>query len=111
MISWSREPKVAALLILLILMAFCTGCTPSRQEQLKSRLDSFRMILPTDAKIAFDKKEYGKVTSEIDSLLAVDSAFAGRWTRIKQTEAIGLFSVAEVVEYFATNFTDRGNQP
>lgn len=104
-------PKAAVLLTLLTLTVISIGCTPSREEQLASRLDNFRMILPVDTRAAFDNKEYGKVTSEIDSLLAVDSVFAGRWMKIKQTEAIGLFSVAEVVEYFATNFTDRKSQP
>jgi|GEM_PF-1202438 len=109
--SWSRESKAVILLNLLILTALIIGCTPSREEQLQIRLDNFRKILPAATREAFDNKEYTKVTSEIDSLLTVDSVFAEHWLKIKQTEAIGLFSVAEVVEYFATNFADRGKQP
>lgn len=80
------------------------GCAPTRQEQLHDRLERFRAGLPESVRDDFDARRYEAAVFGIDSALAVDPGFAGRWEEMKKAEAIGLFSTTDVVHYFAVYF-------
>lgn len=87
------------------------GCVPTRSDQLQDRLEQFRKLLPETARREFDAQRYEAAVFAIDSALATDPAFAGRWEEMKKTEAIGLFSTTEIVHYFVVYFVSyRGER-
>jgi hypothetical protein len=109
MARYIRQPvnRTTALVVIIIM---AVGCAPSRQDQLQVRLERFRTLLPEPARRDFDAKRYEDVVRGIDSVLAVDPGFAGRWDEMKKKEAIGLFTTTEVVHYFVVYFVNyRGD--
>jgi hypothetical protein len=105
--AWRQANLITIIAVLAIMV---TGCAPSRQEQLHSRLERFRTLLPEPARRDFEAKRYEDVVRLVDSVLAVDPGFAGRWDEMKKGEAIGLFTTTEVVHYFVVYFVNyRGD--
>ena len=99
-------PALAVLIILLI-----TGCAPSREDQINTRLEAFKQILPTQVRTDFENEKYDAVIAQVDSLLAVDPAFKTEWEDIKSAEAINLFTTEEVINYFVKYFVNYHERP
>lgn len=95
---------IIAVLAVSILAMSMSGCAPSREERMQSRWNDFVAILPPAAKDAIDSGEYRLAAQRIDSALQVDTAFAARWSEMKKSEAIELFSTGDVIDYFVTYF-------
>jgi hypothetical protein len=98
---------ISSLLILLAVLSITAtvdGCAPTREEQIKSRLENFKTILPEKTRADFENEKYDDVVLQIDSLLVADPVFAARWNEMKSAEAINLFTTAEVIDYFVTYF-------
>ncbi len=100
--------KLISILFLSALLVSCfTGCQKSKIQDLTQRLDSFRDILPQDLRAKFDSKNYPAVERGIDSLLTVDPDFKRRYEKIKDDEAINVFTSQEVVDFFKTYFVEE----
>jgi hypothetical protein len=94
-------------LTILILFLLLVGCERSKVEILQERLDAFRNILPGQLREEFDSKNYERVVTELDSLLKHDPAFGERYQKLKDQEAINVFSTQEVVDFFKVYFVDE----
>jgi hypothetical protein len=84
-----------------------SGCQKSRTEDLQQRLDNFRNVLPQNLRTEFDSKNYAAVVNGIDSLLAGDENFQQRYEKMKDNEAINVFTSQEVVDFFKTYFVEE----
>lgn len=93
-------------IIAAIVMVAVAGCAPSREDQIKTRLEEFKSILPDQVKTAFENGQYDQVVQMVDSVLALDPAFKNDWEDIKSAEAISLFSTKEVIEYYEKYFVN-----
>ena len=97
-------PWFLASAFLVFLMVW--GCAPSREDQIRTRLDAFKAILPEPLRESFEQGDYAGVVVQVDSLLEIDPVFKTRWEEMKAAEAINLFSTAEVIDYFVTYFVN-----
>jgi len=95
------------LLLIAVLLTSLAGCKKSRTEDLRQRLDNFLNTLPQNLRAEFDSENYAAVVTGIDSLLAVDENFKQRYEKMKDNEAINVFSSQEVVDFFKTYFVDE----
>ncbi|MDD4052846.1 MAG: hypothetical protein PHR28_13235 [candidate division Zixibacteria bacterium] len=100
---WRQTNLITIIAVLAIMV---TGCAPSRQEQVQTRLERFTTILPEQARRDFDAKRYEEVVRRVDSALAADPGFTARWNEVKKGEATGLFTTTEVVHYFVVYFVN-----
>ncbi len=102
--------KVALALILasLLLSLFCSQ--ESRLKNLQERLDAFRNILPEELKGKFDSGNYQDVVSSLDSLLSSDSDFKREYEKLKDKEAINVFSSQETVDFYREYFAEEINK-
>jgi hypothetical protein len=91
----------------LVLFLLFVGCEKSEIEILQERLDAFRNILSEEIRKEFDSKNYERVVMGIDSLLQYDSSFKEKYQKLKQKEAINVFSTPEVVDFFRVYFVDE----
>jgi len=98
--------QTAAAVIILITIGCFAGCAPSRENQLKARLEAFKTILPEQVRVDFDNKKFDDVVKQVDSLLIADPAFKNNWDDIKAAEAINLFTTQEVIDYFEKYFVN-----
>ena len=96
-----------SLLAILFLFLLFVGCAKSEVEILQERLDVFRNILPEEIKEEFDLKNYEEVVMGIDSLLQYDSSFEEKYQKLKDQEAINVFSTQEVVDFFKVYFVEK----
>lgn len=94
-----------------ILLMGIISCAPSREDQIKARLDSFKAILPDQIRTDFENESYDAVVLQVDSLLASDPVFRSRWEEMKAAEAINLFSTREVIDYFVEYFVNYRERP
>jgi hypothetical protein len=92
---------------ILVLFLLFVGCEKSEVEILQERLDAFRNILPEETRGEFDLKNYEKVVTGIDSLLQYDSSFKEKYQKLKDLEAINVFSTQEVVDFFKVYFVEE----
>lgn len=100
--------KYALILFLIItLLLTLPGCQKSRVQDLQQRLENFRNVLPQNLRAEFDSKNYATVVKGIDSLLAVDENFKQRYEKMKDNEAINVFTSQEVVDFFKTYFVEE----
>lgn len=100
--------KYALILFLIItLLLTLPGCQKSRVQDLRQRLDSFRSILPQNLRVEFDSKNYAAVVKGIDSLVVEDENFKQRYEKMKDNEAINVFTSQEVVDFFKTYFVEE----
>jgi hypothetical protein len=76
-------------------------------QDLQQRLENFRNVLPQNLRAEFDSKNYATVVKGIDSLLAVDENFKQRYEKMKDNEAINVFTSQEVVDFFKTYFVEE----
>lgn len=83
------------------------GCEKSKVEILQERLDAFRDILPWEIREEFDLKNYDRAVAGLDSLLEHDPAFEEEYQKLKDQEAINVFSAQEVVDFFKVYFVDE----
>ena len=95
------------LLLIAVLLTSLSGCQKSRTEDLRQRLDNFRNILPQSLKTEFDSKNYAAVVKGIDFLVAEDENFKQRYEKMKDNEAINVFTSQEVVDFFKTYFVEE----
>lgn len=95
-----------ALLTVLCLSAIM-ACEKSRVENLQSRLDKFRNILPPELRGKFDSGDYQTVAGGIDSLVQDDLQFKEEFEKIKHDELIDVFSSQEVVNFFGEYFVEE----
>lgn len=95
------------MLAILVLFLLFVGCEKSEVEILQQRLDGFRNILPEQIRDEFDSKNYEKVVVGVDSLLEHDPGFKEKYQRLKDKEAINVFSTQEVVDFFRVHFVDE----
>ncbi len=105
-IGWRITSFLLILPAVLSITATVDGCAPTREEQIQARLGNFKTILPEKTRADFENGKYDHVVLQIDSLLAVDTVFAAHWNEMKSTEAINLFTTAEVIDYFVTYFVN-----
>jgi hypothetical protein len=105
-IGWRITSSLLILLAVLSITATVDGCAPAREDQIRVRLEDFKTILPEKTRADFENGKYDDVVLQIDSLLAVDTVFAARWNEMKSTEAINLFTTAEVIDYFVAYFVN-----
>ena len=96
-----------SLLAISVLFLFLLGCEKSEVEILPGRLDVFRNILPVNVRQEFDSKNYEEVVRGIDSLLQYDLSFKEKYQKLKDQEAINVFSSQEVVEFFRVYFVEK----
>lgn len=101
----------ATALIILLTTGWLIGCAPSREDQIKTRLEAFKAILPEQARTDFESKNFDDVVRQVDSLLAIDPAFKNNWEDIKAAEAINLFTTQEVINYFEKYFVNYRERP
>ncbi len=94
-------------LAIFVLLLLFVGCERSKVEILQERLDAFRDILPGQVREEFDLKDYERVVAGLDSLLEYDPAFEERYQKLKDQEAINVFSTLEVVDFFKVYFLDE----
>lgn len=95
---------VRLIVILFTFLTIAGGCAESLEDQIRERLDLFRAVLPDDARAAFDNKEYDRAVVLIEKQLDQDKEFKQRWDKMKEDEAIDLFTVEETVDYFHRYF-------
>jgi hypothetical protein len=101
-----RTSKIGVIIsITIILVVF--GCEESKLVDLEKRLNDFRNILPEELKEKFDSGEYHNVVLGLDSLLSSDMNFKRDYEKIKDKEAINVFSTQEVVDYFREYFVEE----
>ncbi len=93
--------------VILALLLLLLACEKSKVDILQQRLDVFRSILPDSLREEFDSGNYEKVVIGIDSLLQYDSSFKEKYRKLKHQEAIDVFSVQEVVDFFRIYFVDE----
>jgi len=98
---------ILGLLLVVPLLLTLPGCQKSRVQDLQQRLDSFRSIFPQNLRAEFDSKNYTAVEKGIDSLLSVDQEFKQRYEKMKNNEAINVFTSQEVVDFFKTYFVEE----
>jgi hypothetical protein len=103
--------RILAVLAVTAVIVGSWGCAPSRRDQIETRLKAFKMILPERIRSDFESENYAVVVRQVDSLLAVDTAFNARWNEIKAAEAINLFSTEEVINYFVIYFVKYRERP
>ena len=103
----TRQKFFWSLITILIFALTLVGCEESRVENLQKRLDAFRNILPQELRAEFDNKNYDKVVFGIDSLLGVDEGFKDNYEKLKDQEAINVFSPQDVVDFFKTYFVEE----
>ncbi len=96
-----RKP-LSIFLATLFLFLFC--CEESKLDNLQRRLDDFRYVLPEEMRKQFDSGDYQYVIVGLDSLLASDFTFKQDYDKLKDKEAINVFSTQEVVDYFREYF-------
>ena len=96
-----------SLFIIITLLLTLSGCQKSRLQDLQQRLDNFRNILPQNLRAEFGSKNYDAVVKGIDSLLEVDENFKQRYEKMKDNEAINVFTSQEVVDFFKTYFVEE----
>jgi len=96
-----------SLFIIITLLLTLSGCQKSRVQDLQQRLDNFRDILPQNLRAEFDSKNYDSVVKGLDSLLAGDENFKQRYEKMKDNEAINVFTSQEVVDFFKTYFVEE----
>ena len=101
-----KKEKVLLLILLsLFILLYCCGET--EVKSLQKRLDTFREILPENVRKDFDSKSYENVVKGIDSLLAVDVSFQNKYDKVKDQEAINVFSVQEAVDFYKEYFVEE----
>jgi hypothetical protein len=66
----------------------------------KQRLDAFRVVLPEEAREAFDKGDYDRAIRVIEREEKSNREFRKALLKVKYLEAIPLFSARQTVEYF-----------
>jgi hypothetical protein len=93
------------LFLFLFLFLFC--CEKSEYENLQMRLDDFRDVLPEGLRMKFDSGDYQNVVIGLDSLLSSDLNFKKKYERLKDKEAINVFSAQEVVDFYREYFVER----
>lgn len=93
------------MLVFLLLVVFCGE--DSRLQNLQERLDAFRDVLPQDLREKFDSGNYDDVVFGLDSLLSEESAFKSEYQKLKDDEAINVFSTEEVVDYYREYFVEE----
>ncbi|MGB2698488.1 MAG: hypothetical protein WBD28_11615 [Candidatus Zixiibacteriota bacterium] len=93
------------LFLSLFLFLFC--CGKSEIENLQMRLDDFRDVLPEELRMKFDSGDYQNVVIGLDSLLSSDLNFKKKHERLKDKEAINVFSAQEVVDFYREYFVER----
>ena len=93
-----------------LLLTLGIACQKSEVADLQKRLDHFRIILPENLRVQFDQKNYPFVALGIDSLLKVDSDFKIKYEKLKDQEAINVFTPEEVVSFFAEYFVKKIEQ-
>jgi hypothetical protein len=90
--------SLALIPVFLLLVVFCGE---------DSRLYDFRNVLPQDLREKFDSGRYEDVVSGLDSLLSEESAFKSEYQKLKDEEAINVFSTREVVDYYREYFLEE----
>jgi len=95
------------LFLITTLLLTSAGCQKSKLQDLQQRLDSFRSVLPQNLRTEFDSKNYAEVITGIDSLLTVDENFKQKYEKMKDNEAINVFTSQEVVDFFKTYFVEE----
>jgi hypothetical protein len=89
---------LAAAIVVLFALA------PTVEEGRAERLDLFLAVLPDDARAAFEGGRYDEATALVSEAYRTDLVFHERWEEIKDTELINIFTVDEVVNYYARYF-------
>jgi hypothetical protein len=97
-------------LVFLSLFLFNFCCEESKLEDLQNRLDDFRNILPEELKVKFDSGEYQDVVAGLDSLLSTDFTFKQDYEKLKDKEAINVFSTQELVDFYRQYFVEELNR-
>jgi len=103
----NRTSKFSAALALAFSVLFVFCSQESRLENLQKRLDAFRNILPQELREKFDTGDYPDVAAGMDSLLSQDSPFKGEYEKLKDQEAINVFSTQEVVDFYREHFVKK----
>lgn len=98
---------VLILFLMVTLLLTLPGCQKSKVQDLRQRLDNFRSILPQNLRAEFDSKNYAAVVKGIDSLVVEDENFKQRYEKMKDNEAINVFTSQEVVNFFETYFVEE----
>ena len=70
-------------------------------------MDDFRNILPEDLRTYFDSGEHQDVVVGLDSLLSSDLNFKRDYEKIKDKEAINVFSTKDVVDFYREFFVQE----
>ena len=89
------------------IILFGFNCEESRLDNLERRLNAFRNILPKELKGKFDSGDYQDVVVDLDSLLSSDLNFKRVYERLKDREAINVFSVPGVVDFYREYFVEE----
>lgn len=103
----SRSSKLSLLFMLTSAVLFLFCSQEPRLDNLQKRLDTFRNILPQELRQKFDAGNYQDVVAGLDSLLSKDSAFKGKYEKLKDQEAINVFSTREVVDFYREYFVEE----
>jgi len=99
--------KLTVIILSLSIFLFVLSCEESKLENLQKRLDAFRNILTEELRGKFDSGNYQEVVAGLDSLLASDLTFKQDYERLKDNEAINVFSTQEVVDFYREFFVEE----
>lgn len=98
------------ILLFLFVLLFALSCEESKLENLEKRLEAFRKILPEELREKFDSGVYQDVVVGLDSLLSSDFDFKREYEKLKDKEAINVFSTQEVVDFYREYFVEEMNK-
>ncbi len=99
--------QITIITLSLSLFLFGLSCEESKLENLQKRLDAFRNILTEELRGKFDSGDYQEVVTGLDSLLSSDLTFKKEYERLKDSEAINVFSTQEVVDFYREFFVEE----
>ncbi len=104
--DWKTEQMTLwAIVVLAVLVVLVVMSVPSTEQGRETRLLRFLSVIPEEAAEAFNATDYQAATEEIGTAYRRDLVFHEEFELLKDDELINHFTPAEVVGYFANNFT------
>ena len=95
---------------LIFLMVLATGCSKGVLT-MKERLEKFEKILPSEIRTAFDAGNYQQTIKLMEKEYEKNQQFKVLLDKVKDDEAINLFTIKEVVEFYRDYFVKPKKKP
>ncbi len=109
--NWKTERRTLwAIVVLAAVIVLIFTLVPSAEQGRVERLQRFLEVIPESAATAFNAADYQTASEEISTAYRRDLVFHEEFELLKDEELINHFTPAEVVGYFANNFTKEAMQ-